>query len=282
MTGNRYILRLVLNVLILMISGFCWSSTWAQVEKDAGDRIARYKADKSIDFANWPEQGKLIIHPSDLSNTIAKFSGKAVYLKDHKLSEIDGIKYERTTYRTWQARDGQQEELSVWVTSMGSVTNAHEYLLSRWANVSAPYQTHTQGHAVGLDVGDICFVMTNRVGGIHVAWFIRANVVIEIRAGGSFMTQVSDLARAIDNDIKPVVQLPDHTQQLSPEAKMIFDRLNSWNKRECDLIERPETRPRNVKTSGESNAFVPMMKRQLAELGVKVKWNADKQLYEVE
>lgn len=79
-----------------------------------------------------------------------------------------------------------------------------------------------------------------------------------------------------------IAAAPDHLRQLSPEAKKIFDRLNSWNKQECDWIERPETKPRNVMTSGESNAFVPMMKRQLMELGVKIKWNANKQLYEAE
>lgn len=190
--------------MLIMIGGLSWSSTWAQVEKDAGDRIAQYKTDKTIDFANWPKQGDLILHPPDLSNTIVRVFTNAIYLKSHKLSEVDGMQYERTTYRTWQERDGQKEELAIWVTSMESVKNAHEYLLFRWANVSAPYQKHTKGHDVGLDVGDICFVMPHRTGGIQVAWFIRANVVIEIRANGSFMAQVSALTRAIDNDIKPI------------------------------------------------------------------------------
>lgn len=187
--------------ILLMISGFCWSATWAQVEKDADDRIARYKTDKTIDFVNWPKQGNLILHPSDLSNTIARISADAKFLKGHELSEVNGMKYERTTYRTWRERDGQKEELTIWVTSMESVKNAHKYLLSRWANVSAPYQKHTKGHDVGLDVGDICFVMPHRTGGIQVAWFIRANIVVEIRASGSFVTQTSNLAHVVNNTL---------------------------------------------------------------------------------
>lgn len=74
---------------------------------------------------------------------------------------------------------------------------------------------------------------------------------------------------------------------LSTEAQSALDRLNAscadefW-KSEIDMIERPETRPKDYIISGEVNGFVLECKECLAKLGVHVKWNPSKQLYEVE
>ena len=75
-------------------------------------------------------------------------------------------------------------------------------------------------------------------------------------------------------------------QQIQPDAQALLDRLNTqcaddpW-RREVDMIERPETRPENYKTSGEVNGFVSDSKERLAKHGVQVKWNADKKQYEI-
>lgn len=191
--------------MFVMVIGLSWFSTWAQVDKldkDVNDRIARYKADKNIDFENWPKEGKIIKHPHDISDTLVYFSTNANFLKDHELSEIKGMKYERYIYRAWRERDGQKEELSIWITVMESVIKAHEYLLLRWANVSTPFIKHAKGVDVGLNVGEVCYAIPYPKGGIQVAWFIRANTVVEIDANGSFATQVDNLAKKIDFEIK--------------------------------------------------------------------------------
>jgi hypothetical protein len=88
------------------------------------------------------------------------------------------------------------------------------------------------------------------------------------------------------SDAKQATQVPQH-KPLTPEAQAILTRLNqqsankTWQS-EVDMIERPETRPLNYKTSGEVNAFVADSKKRLAEQGVFLRWNAEKKQYEVE
>lgn len=204
-----------LFLILLIMNGLSWFSTWAQVEKDVSDRIELYKADKSIDFVHWPKQGKLVYRPPDLSNTLAYFSTNTSVLKSHESSQVGGMKYERVIYRTWRKKDSQKEELAVWVTVMESVGDAHNYLLSRWANVSAPSPKHTKGTDVGLGVGDVCFVISYPSGGIQVAWFIRANVVVEIRASGSFVTQTPNLVHVVDDSIRALTEKNEITSRSS-------------------------------------------------------------------
>jgi len=75
---------------------------------------------------------------------------------------------------------------------------------------------------------------------------------------------------------------------LSPEAKAELDQLNfkcanstAWSE-EFDRLERPETRPPNYLVSGECRAFANDCKKRLAALGIKVKWNSEKKLYEAQ
>ncbi len=86
---------------------------------------------------------------------------------------------------------------------------------------------------------------------------------------------------------KPAPAQTASRESLSPEAQPEFDRLNAqcasepWRS-EIDMIERPETRPRNRTISGEVSAFVSDCKERLAKQGVHVKWNPSRKLYEVE
>ena len=74
---------------------------------------------------------------------------------------------------------------------------------------------------------------------------------------------------------------------LPQEAQAALDRLigacasEPW-RNEMDMIERPETRPENQIISGEVSSFVSDCKERLAKHGVRVKWNVEKKLYEVE
>jgi hypothetical protein len=76
-------------------------------------------------------------------------------------------------------------------------------------------------------------------------------------------------------------------EPLQPDAQAVLNRLNTqcakdpWRS-DVDMIERPETRPANYKTSGEVNGFVSSSKESLAKHGVRVKWNSEKKQYEVE
>ncbi|MBN2494057.1 MAG: hypothetical protein JXR96_05665 [Deltaproteobacteria bacterium] len=74
---------------------------------------------------------------------------------------------------------------------------------------------------------------------------------------------------------------------LAPEAQSELDRLNAqcasepWRS-EVDLLERPETLPPGRMISGEVRAFVSDCKERLARHGVRVRWNPDRKLFEVE
>lgn len=198
--------RKKLFLIFAMIIGLSYFSIGAQIDKDVSNRIAQYKADKSIDFANWPKQGKIIQQSLNITNTIISFATNAHFFTDHELSEINGMKYERYIYRVWREINNQKEELSIWITVMESVANAHEYLLLRWANVSIPFIKHTKGANVGLNVGDTCYVIPYPKGGIQMVWFIRANVVVEVRASELFVTQTSNLARVLDDTINAIAE----------------------------------------------------------------------------
>jgi hypothetical protein len=56
--------------------------------------------------------------------------------------------------------------------------------------------------------------------------------------------------------------------------------LNSWDKEELDLHERPETKP-NQKAHGETNGWVIEHKEQLKSLGATVKWNPHLMRYQL-
>jgi hypothetical protein len=63
-------------------------------------------------------------------------------------------------------------------------------------------------------------------------------------------------------------------------ALSILQKLNQWDKGECDVIERPEAHP-NRDAAGESNGYVGTQKEALQKLGVTVRWDAALQTYRV-
>lgn len=71
------------------------------------------------------------------------------------------------------------------------------------------------------------------------------------------------------------------------DAKAELDKLNllcsdpSWRSA-LELIERPELRPANYADMGEATSMLEMRKGRLAALGIKVKWNSDKKIYDVD
>jgi hypothetical protein len=63
-------------------------------------------------------------------------------------------------------------------------------------------------------------------------------------------------------------------------AKGLVDHLNRWDKFSLDVCERPDAHPGIVDT-GETNGWIYAHKEELAKLGVEVRWNVDKMMYEV-
>jgi hypothetical protein len=100
-------------------------------------------------------------------------------------------------------------------------------------------------------------------------------------------TELGKQLRAIQNRKAEGVGPSDRNQPTRPETSElptnvvpILDRLNAWNKDAIDVCERPAAHP-NVVDSGETSAFINVEKQQLATLGVAVKWNPQKIMYEV-
>ena len=67
---------------------------------------------------------------------------------------------------------------------------------------------------------------------------------------------------------------------LPPHVVALLDKLNGWDREECDRSERPEAHPGFV-ASGETNGFVGTYKGELMKAGVDVVWQPDWKLYVV-
>ena len=65
---------------------------------------------------------------------------------------------------------------------------------------------------------------------------------------------------------------------LPTHAVALLDRLNGWDRDECDVIERPQAHPGFV-AAGESNGFVSDCKDRLHKAGVEVAWNPELKRY---
>lgn len=90
-----------------------------------------------------------------------------------------------------------------------------------------------------------------------------------------------------ENSISRTSDAPEGAHKpLTAEAQAEFDGLNLqcsdvvW-RQEIDMIERPETRPPNRKVSGEVSSWLADRKGRLAALGVEVKWDSERQIYEL-
>ncbi len=59
-----------------------------------------------------------------------------------------------------------------------------------------------------------------------------------------------------------------------------LSRLDSWDKEECDVAERPAAYPGRV-ASGETNGYLETQKQALAALGVEVVWDPGSRRYRV-
>lgn len=65
------------------------------------------------------------------------------------------------------------------------------------------------------------------------------------------------------------------------EARDLVKHLNSYpNKADFDVFERPEEYPEQT-PSGATGWWIHNHKERLAKMNVKVKWNAEKQEYEI-
>jgi len=67
-------------------------------------------------------------------------------------------------------------------------------------------------------------------------------------------------------------------EELNRKIKEELKQLNAWDKKELDLLERPQ---QNRIPSGETSGWVSSRKRELKTLGVEVTWNAAKRSYEL-
>ena len=80
---------------------------------------------------------------------------------------------------------------------------------------------------------------------------------------------------------------PATRKPFPPEVQSLLDRLNAqcasdaWRS-EIDMIERPETHPKDYIISGEVTGFIEDCKESLAARGVQVKWNHVKKVYEAQ
>lgn len=64
------------------------------------------------------------------------------------------------------------------------------------------------------------------------------------------------------------------------DVDSLIEHLNSWNKNELEVYERPDIAPKQL-TSGETNAWIEKHKKLLKELGAITIWNKEKKKYEL-
>ena len=76
------------------------------------------------------------------------------------------------------------------------------------------------------------------------------------------------------------IQMPTAMLTLTPTAKQVLDMLNSWDLGELSIAECPKDYPGRV-ASGETNGWILSYKEQLRKLGIEVRWNCEKEKYEI-
>jgi hypothetical protein len=64
------------------------------------------------------------------------------------------------------------------------------------------------------------------------------------------------------------------------EVREIIKKLNSWDKEELDVLERPDKHPGRI-ASGETKGWVDVHKQKLKGFGFTAQWDTDKKSYEL-
>ncbi|HTP07988.1 MAG TPA: hypothetical protein VMP08_07040 [Anaerolineae bacterium] len=73
---------------------------------------------------------------------------------------------------------------------------------------------------------------------------------------------------------------PPQEQQQPEAVRSELDRLNDWPTEELDVLECRDDHPERI-ASGETGGWVFSARERLQKLGVVVRWNCEKKVYEI-
>jgi hypothetical protein len=202
------------TVIIISIMSwiFClWSGNLLGTAGTAGtagapQEISREKIKQVMeryDYINWDAgNGKVIPGVKISENILQKFNNikmKRAWKKDiSSMGKVEGIPYS-IIRKYWKSEDNNSL-LDVTMVVAPTSEAARKFLIMRYAaSQIGPSLVKPAGRDLGIDIGKTCFVTgTGEMGNLSSIDFIRDNVVIMMKAEGSFRSKLEPMARELD------------------------------------------------------------------------------------
>lgn len=193
-------------IIINIISWiFClWiGNLWGAPQEIPREKIKRIM--ERYDYANWKTgSGKVIPGVKISENVLQKFGStmmKRAWKKDiYSTGKVDGTPHSYSIIRKYWKSEDKNSFLDVTMVVAPTPEAARKYLILRYAGSQVgPNLVRPAGRDIGIDLGSVCFVTrTKELGSLSSIDFIRNNVVIMIRAEGSFRMELEAVAREVD------------------------------------------------------------------------------------
>lgn len=195
------------TVIIISIMSwiFClWSGNlWGAPQEISRERINQVM--ERYDYANWEAGDGKVTPGVKISETVLQKFGskrmKRAWKKDiYSTGKVGGTPYSYSIIRKYWKSEDKNSFLDVTMVVSPTPEAAKKYLILRYAGSQVgPDLVRPAGRDIGIGLGSVCFVSrTKELGSLSSIDFIRNNVVIMIRAEGSFRMELEAMAREVD------------------------------------------------------------------------------------
>jgi len=158
------------------------------------------------DYANWEAgSGKVIPGVKISENVLQKFDSttmKRAWKKDiYSMGKVEGTPNSYSIIRKYWKSEDKNSLLDITMVVAPTPEAARKYLILRYAGSQLGANlVKPAGRNLGIDIGKTCFVTrSGEAGNLSSIDFIRDNVVIMIKAEGSFRTELEPMARELDD-----------------------------------------------------------------------------------
>jgi hypothetical protein len=194
---------IIINVMFWV---FClWSGNVMGMSREIpGEKIKQVM--ERYDYANWETgSGKVIPGVKISEKVLQKLNNikmERAWKKDiSSIGKVEGIPYS-IIRKYWKSED-KNSLLDVTMVVAPTSEAARKFLIMRYAaSQIGPSLVKPAGRDFGIDIGKTCFVTrTGEMSNLSSIDFIRDNVVIMIKAEGSFRTELEAMARELDESL---------------------------------------------------------------------------------
>jgi hypothetical protein len=193
---------IIINIMFWI---FCFGSgnLWGVSQEIPREKIEQVM--EKYGYDNWEVgDGKVTPGVKISENVLQKFARttmKSAWKKDiYNTGKVRGTPHSYSFIRKYWKSEDKNSFLDVTMVVSPTPEAAKKYLILRYAGSQmGPNLIRPAGRDIGIDLGSVCFVTrTKELGSLSSIDFIRNNVVIMIRAEGSFRTELETMARELD------------------------------------------------------------------------------------